>query len=658
MLSNYVLYFEIAADKTTPSLPTDIFGELLPSYRSPFIHRIRRKAKQGKIFEIDKYGFLANRRFGSLTVEWFDFDGDIQREQAPQMEDHGRGLDPNNHESKSGIANLEDAASRRLPLHARFVPYRMGTTQLNAGVLHLYRTVWKKPSVSKDSAGTSEESTNYTRENVKEAKGSGRILCILAVPSYMAAQDFLTFVGPFENKISHIRIIRDSIPSRYLSLMKFRDVESASSFYKQYSGKRFTGMDSEVCHVVYIKDVQIESRLIPALDFHGEDTTFRSSSSDDTHTATLLEDSDKAKTAESSSTSNQVGPSHDDDEALVELPICPVCLDRMDSSTTGLLTILCQHTFHSNCLRKWQDGSCPVCRYCQKESKLENSFQNECSDCGSRENLWICLICGNVGCGRYKAAHAASHYAATQHNFSLEIETQRVWDYAGDGYVHRLIQNKEDGKLVELPAPNTESAVTMQMFTGASDKGDYVDIEYSNLLVSQLESQRLWYEAKIAELENTYLLRLSEATESLEQKTAPSREAAAASSSSSDYATDLRNVQIQLANVLKSKKQFEKRLGRAEENYSQLKAMLEEERHISESLRKNQESLKLALAEKEKELMEKERALQETSEQLRDVMFYLETQQRVNESPMKDELQQGSILIEETPKPSKGKKKR
>ena len=28
-----------------------------------------------------------------------------------------------------------------------------------------------------------------------------------------------------------------------------------------------------------------------------------------------------------------------------------------------------------------------------------------------------------------------------------------MWDYAGDGYVHRLIQSKTDGKLVEVPSP-------------------------------------------------------------------------------------------------------------------------------------------------------------------------------------------------------------
>ncbi|MCQ9628639.1 hypothetical protein HS141_17445, partial [Cetobacterium somerae] len=48
---------------------------------------------------------------------------------------------------------------------------------------------------------------------------------------------------------------------------------------------------------------------------------------------------------------------------LIELPTCPVCLERMDATVTGLLTIPCQHTFHCQCLTKWKDDTCPVCRY-------------------------------------------------------------------------------------------------------------------------------------------------------------------------------------------------------------------------------------------------------------------------------------------------------
>jgi len=63
------------------------------------------------------------------------------------------------------------------------------------------------------------------------------------------------------------------------------------------------------------------------------------------------------------------------------------------------------------------------------------------------------LICGHVGCGRYKSGHSKDHWKESSHVYALELETQRVWDYVGDGYVHRLIQSKTDGKLVEVPSP-------------------------------------------------------------------------------------------------------------------------------------------------------------------------------------------------------------
>ena len=65
-------------------------------------------------------------------------------------------------------------------------------------------------------------------------------------------------------------------------------------------------------------------------------------------------------------------------------------------------------------------------------------------------------VCGHVGCGRYSGCGSSVHHnGLTEHNFAMELATQRVWDYKGDNYVHRLIQNKVDGKLVELPDPRT-----------------------------------------------------------------------------------------------------------------------------------------------------------------------------------------------------------
>ena len=74
-----------------------------------------------------------------------------------------------------------------------------------------------------------------------------------------------------------------------------------------------------------------------------------------------------------------------------------------------------------------------------------------CHMCGATDGQWICLVCGHVGCGRYGCGAGVVHNEQTGHNFAMELATQRVWDYTGDNYVHRLIQNKVDGKLVELP---------------------------------------------------------------------------------------------------------------------------------------------------------------------------------------------------------------
>ena len=42
------------------------------------------------------------------------------------------------------------------------------------------------------------------------------------------------------------------------------------------------------------------------------------------------------------------------------------------------------------------------------------------------------------------------HFELTQHTYTMDLKRQHVWDYVGDNYVHRLIQNKGDGKLIEL----------------------------------------------------------------------------------------------------------------------------------------------------------------------------------------------------------------
>lgn len=145
--------------------------------------------------------------------------------------------------------------------------------------------------------------------------------------------------------------------------------------------------------------------------------------------------------------------------------------------------------------------------------------------------LQMCLLCGHVGGGRYACRHAVSHFEQSGHLYAMELETQRVWDYvraianlaacalkadwsmpfssrqAGDAYVHRLIQNQSDGKLVELPSVGSSQVDEGKGREGpdsqaaeAQGKTERMAQEFSNLLVSQLESQRNYFLEKMSDL--------------------------------------------------------------------------------------------------------------------------------------------------------------
>lgn len=161
----------------------------------------------------------------------------------------------------------------------------------------------------------------------------------------------------------------------------------------------------------------------------------------------------------------------------------------MDESVDGILTILCNHTFHANCLIKWGDSTCPVCRCVQTPEHTESSV---CMECEDTEGLWICLICGHVGCGRYQGGHAATHFRSTNHTYALQLGSNRVWDYVGDNFVHRLVQSKTDGKLVATDSPDGQG----------DSKLEEIQLEYTYMLTAQLAAQRKYYEEKMVRMES------------------------------------------------------------------------------------------------------------------------------------------------------------
>ncbi len=122
--------------------------------------------------------------------------------------------------------------------------------------------------------------------------------------------------------------------------------------------------------------------------------------------------------------------------------------------------------------------------------------------------------------------HSHAHFTETNHCYTMELGQNRVWDYVGDNFVHRLMQtDSADGKLVEAEAglglleggggaENGGSgvgggaagegkcggmvgegggggvSVVGGVAVNSEEKLDSIQLEYTYLLTSQLEAQR------------------------------------------------------------------------------------------------------------------------------------------------------------------------
>ncbi|KAL3899519.1 MAG: hypothetical protein SGCHY_001996 [Lobulomycetales sp.] len=375
---------------------------------------------------------------------------------------------------------------------------------------------------------------------------------------------------------------------------------------------------SEVCHMVYISQVEFLSAAIPQHLF--SDSLF------------LKRGEEVAQEEDAKNTIDRM------ENRLIELPTCPVCLERMDASATGLLTILCNHTFHCDCLRKWGDSSCPVCRYSSKalQESDPDLTPNACEKCNAQDNLWICLLCGRVGCGRYNSAHAYEHFQETSHLFSLELDTQRVWDYTGDGYVHRLIQNNADGKIVELSAPSRGGGHQKDSKADGSDGSDranqkkleHISLEYTYLLTSQLESQRLFYESQLGKFQDALTTQLDEL----------SLKVAQLESERDNAETEYASLYSRMPVLEKERESLQRRIDRQNERINQLSKDLAEEKALNKGLmahRQREDELEL-------EVRKGKEQVAELNEQVRDLMAFLDMQRQVQENP---ELQQSSVSV-------------
>ncbi|VAI44398.1 unnamed protein product [Triticum turgidum subsp. durum] len=153
-----------------------------------------------------------------------------------------------------------------------------------------------------------------------------------------------------------------------------------------------------------------------------------------------------------------------------------------------------------------------------------------CSVCGTSENLWICLICGNVGCGRYKGGHAIEHWKETEHCYSLELETQKIVEEYNDlltsqldkqrNYYESLLSEVKEENEKEISAA-TSKAVSMMKLQKLQAKLDKCLEEKSfldDINANLVKNQEMWKERvrKVQEREQAALKLKDEKIEKLE----------------------------------------------------------------------------------------------------------------------------------------------
>lgn len=380
-------------------------------------------------------------------------------------------------------------------------------------------------------------------------KGRHPLVCVLAVPSSLSVGDFCRFAAALLPKVVEMRMVargHESIDTgtdettgnpnelnnnsritsgSYSVILRFTDQAAADEFALNYHDKKFNAFAEETCKVLFVKKVEVFMGIEGSAGVPSVGTSQQTDSTENT--------------------------------GLIELPSCPVCLDRLDSEISGVVTTVCSHAFHASCIQNWEDNSCPVCRYTTDEDTVPRCGHPDCLRRGvdrsnsETNNLWACLICGSVGCGRYDdGKHALAHFHETNHCYAIELRTQRVWDYVRDGFVHRLIQSKTglvelapgaggngdgESRMFASPVRNRPTSSVDTTGTGSakgnngnglnngvsldhglgeydsdypldpgleealvSSKLSHIHQEYSELLTNQLDEQRRYFEGVVA----------------------------------------------------------------------------------------------------------------------------------------------------------------
>lgn len=283
-----------------------------------------------------------------------------------------------------------------------------------------------------------------------------KLLFLINLPEDVTIDYFISYIGKEMEKINSITIITEPKTNFRSLIIKFFEQDMADNFYYNYKVKSIKENKSEFLYFVFLRNILYTTK----------------------------------------NNSNIININKDKKEeeySLSQIPTCPLCLEKIEVSNCGIETVLGIYP-----CERWTNYKVS-CKVCNKLSPSVISLLT-CEKCKNNSSLWCCLICGNIGCGRYQNGHAVAHFKETQHSYSLELESQRIWDYSNDKWVHRLILGQSSSP-INLEEEDEGNNLTAQQFY---IKMESIINEYNKVLSSQLEIQRKYYEKEMDTLEEKY----------------------------------------------------------------------------------------------------------------------------------------------------------
>ncbi|KAF9352616.1 hypothetical protein BGX26_009596 [Mortierella sp. AD094] len=106
-------------------------------------------------------------------------------------------------------------------------------------------------------------------------------------------------------------------------------------------------------------------------------------------------------------------------------------------------------------IKAWEEEivSCDHIRNLQQDAEKVVAAENaHCSSCELNENLWLCLVCGSLGCGRQQYGgiggngHGLSHFDATGHGIACKLGTITP-EGSADIYCYHCDDERSDDQL-------------------------------------------------------------------------------------------------------------------------------------------------------------------------------------------------------------------